>query len=268
MSNRKTDDSNSRNPINNNNNNNRGRSSLQLQHFAERSVQAASAVPARFRRLYQRRLVITWHALARLVGAYEGEREEEEMGATEVERINALLQAVHRFLQLLEGAYVDFIAFSVCPTLHRGDVDMDESNRAFFSLDRATLDDHDIDFDQANNETAAEAHHPQMMLVKRQLVELVRVLFNNLRGEGQRRRQGQGGRGKGRRRRRRRGGSRPNQGQEGDQVRVLQTEETILTAGTEFLRSLQSFPAALHSSIEAGTIGGRTPFDGATLSAD
>ena len=94
MSNR--NDDNNRNPINNNNNRDRP----QLQHFVERTVQAASALPARF----QRRLVITWHALARLVGAYESERKE-EMGATEVERINLLLQAVHRFLQLLEGAY-------------------------------------------------------------------------------------------------------------------------------------------------------------------
>ena len=194
--------------------------------------------------------------------AYEGERKE-EMGATEVERINLLLQAVYHFLQLLEGAYVDFIAFSARPTLHRGDVDI-ESSRAFFSLDRATLN---CDFDQANNETA-EAHHPQMMLVKRQLVELVRVLFSNLRGERQG--QGQGGRGQGRRRRRRRRGgriSRPK-GQEDDQAGVLQTEETILTAGSEFLHSLQFFPAILHKSIEAGTIGGRAPFDWASLSAD
>ena len=60
-----------------------------------------------------------------------------------------------------------------------------ELNRAFFSLDRATLDN---DFDQAAAEAVAEAHHPQMVVVKRQLVELVRVLFSNLRGE----RQGQG----------------------------------------------------------------------------
>lgn len=177
MSNR--NDDNNRNPINNNNN--RGRP--QLQHFVERTAQAASALPARFQRFYQRRLVITWHALARLVGAYESERKE-EMGATEVERINLLLQAVHRFLQLLEGAYVDFIVFSVRPTLRHGDVDI-ELNRAFFSLDRATLDN---DFDQAAAEAVAEAHHPQMVVVKRQLVELVRVLFSNLRGE----RQGQG----------------------------------------------------------------------------
>ncbi|KAH9395349.1 hypothetical protein TYRP_020666 [Tyrophagus putrescentiae] len=161
MSNR--NDDNNRNPINNNNN--RGRP--QLQHFVERTVQAASALPARF----QRRLVITWHALARLVGAYESERKE-EMGATEVERINLLLQAVHRFLQLLEGAYVDFIVFSVRPTLRHGDVDI-ELNRAFFSLDRATLDN---DFDQAAAEAVAEAHHPQMVVVKRQLVELMVVL--------------------------------------------------------------------------------------------
>ena len=139
-------------------------------------------LPDRFRARFRRKLTDAFDALARLVTIYESNGQA-LLRPAENRKLDELLASFRSYLQWLEGDFELFLLTGVRPmSFYSGDI---EPNRPqYFRLTRSVLrhlvTDHFIS--SGGGEYHQREHHHRIRRLKALLVELVRGLFEGLRG--------------------------------------------------------------------------------------